>query len=83
MFQPRKGNLRNLRNPAKSVWNDMLDISDDVWPTLYKACFKCVSDTSIIWFHYKVMHRILDTRGYLKKVKILQTNLCSLCINSK
>ena len=46
---------------------------------LYKNCFKVISDMNIIWFQYKILFHILDTKGNLYKIKISDSNLCSFC----
>ena len=46
---------------------------------IFKACFKSVTDHSIIWFQYKILYNILDTREYLFKLKIKDSSICSFC----
>ena len=52
---------------------------NDFWRTIYKICFKSVPDNKYIWFQYKIINSILDTKYYLHKVKISECNKCQLC----
>ena len=49
------------------------------WAKVFKACFKSVVDNQIVWFQYKIIHDILDTKQYLCNVKLITDNMCSFC----
>jgi hypothetical protein len=45
----------------------------------FKVCFKVFKNTCIQWLQYRILYRILPVKYYLKKIKILDTDTCSLC----
>ena len=78
--------LLNKKNKSKlplceQKWSKELNISPDScdWFYLYKSCFKAVSEMNIIWFQYKILFQILDTKDYLCKVKLSNCNMCRFC----
>ena len=48
---------------------------------MYVNCLKITRDTKLQWFQYRLINRILPikTYMYLKKVGLLENDLCSLC----
>ena len=38
-----------------------------------------VVDDQIVWFQYKIIRDILDTKHYLYKVKLITDKMCSFC----
>ena len=62
-------------------WSEILGIHIEdakvFWAKVFKACFKSVVDNQIVWFQYKIIHDILDTKLYLYKVKLITDNMCS------
>ena len=70
----------------KTKWSQLIKVNinvkyetDFLWKQIFKACFKSVTDHSIIWFQYKILYNILDTREYLFKLKINDSSICSFC----
>ena len=61
---------------CKSIWTRKLGSTsnDKMWENIFSACHKSILDNHLIWFHYKIMHNILDSKYYLNKLKI-----CSFC----
>ena len=45
----------------------------------YKICFKVIKDNNIIWFQYRLIHRILGTCSLLHKMSIENDNKCHFC----
>ena len=33
----------------------------------------------VVWFHYRILFKILRTKDYLKKVKLFTDSVCGLC----
>ena len=68
---------------CKIKWNNEFDYlsQKDHWKVLYKICFQSLSDNSSVWFQYHILYMILGTNEYLNKLKISDSNLCSLCGN--
>ena len=79
-FYIRLNKKRGTRN-YKKKWTDYLNVTenDDMWRTIFKACFKVVQDNDLIWFQYRVIHRILGVRKYLYMIKESNSPLCRLC----
>ena len=46
---------------------------------IFRACHKTLLDNRLIWFQYKILFNILDTKDHLYKLKISDSNLCSFC----
>ena len=42
-------------------------------------CYNIIKDHKFIWFQYKLLNRILGTRGYLTKLKITEDPYCNFC----
>ena len=57
---------------CETKWSRDLDIPQETsdWLYLYKSCFKAMPEMSVIWFQYKILFQILDTKDYLYKVKL-------------
>lgn len=55
-----------------------LDINDSV-KDYFKVCFKTTTDTSIQLLQYRILHRILPTNYYLKKINVISYDVCTFC----
>ena len=66
---------------CKSIWTRKLSstLNDKMWENIFRACHKSILDNRLIWFQYKILYNILDTKYYLNKLKIIDSNLCSFC----
>ena len=64
-------------------WTGILKIDLDkiYWTTAHKICFHTICDNTLIWFQYRVIHRLLGTKQYLHKIHYTDSSLCSLCSN--
>ena len=51
------------------------DVNNEIWQNIFKTCMKSV----IVWFQYKIIFSLLNTKEYLYKIKISNSNLCRLC----
>ena len=69
--------LRNVKQNGKE--NLMFFLNDNIWHTGYKMCFKTIYDNSVIWFQWKIILGILVTKDFMFKMKIVESNPCSLC----
>ena len=49
------------------------------WKTANAHVLKITKDTNFIWFHYRLIHRILPTRKYLYYMKLTNSPLCNFC----
>ena len=48
----------------KAKWNENLDIGTDkcTWQQIFSVCFKTDQDNYLIWFQYRLIHRIWGTQ---------------------
>jgi exonuclease III len=46
---------------------------------VFKNCFMVSKDSKVQWLQYRILHRILPVKYYLKKIKILDDDICSFC----
>lgn len=62
-------------------WEDSFPgtLSADLWPLLYKLPFKTVRETKIQALQFKILHRILPCRKYLKAIRIVPDDSCPYC----
>ena len=50
-----------------------------MWKLIYKSCFQSVNDNTYKWFQYRIIHRIIGTKKYLKMIKQSDCDQCRLC----
>ena len=68
--------ILNCYKPSCIVkWNSQFQNLD------WKPIFNNTVDTSLQWFQFKVVHRILVTNYTLQKMKIRDDNKCTFCEN--
>ena len=74
-------NKQTLNLKYKSKWDRDLsnNISEEQWKLIFKACFKTVKDNFLVWFQYRIIHRILGTNKLLFEMKLKESPLCSFC----
>lgn len=65
----------------ETKWENELNLDvDRFWWKLHnRAIFKISTDVQIQWFQYRIVHRILTTNVFLKRIGIVQSDLCSFC----
>ena len=56
-----------------------LDLNRYFWQQKFRICFKTIQDPNLIWFQYRILHRILGTQSILYKMGISNTFTCLLC----
>jgi hypothetical protein len=49
------------------------------WTKYYVLPFKCLKDTTLIWFQYRLLHRILATNTFLYMINYSDSNKCTFC----
>ena len=74
-------NFNDNKIAIKEKWNNILDtdISRETWKLIFKICFKVVSDKNLIWFQYRIVHRILGTQKLRHLMNITDSSNCRLC----
>jgi hypothetical protein len=62
-------------------WENELNLNVDRcwWKIHNQIIFKTSKDVQMQWFQYRIVHRILSTNVFLKKIGIIQSDLCSFC----
>ena len=70
-----------MNNNWKLKWeNDLVLTLDSYdWKKINKVCFYSIRDNFLIWFQYKVLHRLTSTNLYLQKIKQSEIATCRLC----
>ena len=77
----QKKSVENNPNECQSKWSKLIlnDASSEEWGKIFSVCFETISDNEIIWFQYRILHKILGTKNMLFKMSITETNLCRNC----
>ena len=62
-------------------WSKVLpiDVLNLEWKKVFSICFDTVKDNDLIWFQYRILHKILGTKSLLFKMSIAETNNCRNC----
>ena len=71
---------KNEEKPtSQSKWENIYNIEDDTWNTIYCSPFRLNIGTKLQWFQTKINHRILPTRKFLHTIKYIQNPNCHFC----
>ena len=62
-----------------SKWNTVFENDPLDWKSIFTVCFKTTKESSLQWFQYRLIHRIIPVGSYLKKITIKPTDTCTLC----
>ena len=46
---------------------------------VFNVCFKTIIDSSVNWLQFRILHRILTVKYYLKKINITSSDSCTFC----
>ena len=65
----------------KKYADKSLNIDIYIWEKYYILPFKYLKDTTIIWFQYRLIHRILATNTFLHMIHYIDSNKCTFCTN--
>ena len=66
----------------ENKWEGSLEFENgDDWKILNSNIFRSTKDTKLIWFQYRIVHRIIATNKYLYRIKLRNDPLCSFCNN--
>ena len=78
-------NIRKVESIYKLKWNKDLTLNIDnlTWKIVLKQIFNTVKDNYLIWFPYRLIHRILGTKDILCKMSVENTNTYSICVSQK
>lgn len=68
---------------SQARWNDVFPVDTtnmkEYWATIYKAPYKSVRDTKLQAFSFRIVHRFLPCKRYLKNIRIRADDICSFC----
>lgn len=66
---------------AQPKWENSLpgELPPSSWPLLYKLPFKTIRETKMQAFQFKILHRILPCKSYLKAIHIVSDDTCPFC----
>ncbi|XP_053387493.1 uncharacterized protein LOC128551109 [Mercenaria mercenaria] len=86
-FKSTKGcsdfyNILNKNNDvptSKGKWDNTYNIENETWKEIYQSPFNLPVSSLLQWFQYRINHRILSTKSYLYKIKIIDSPLCTSC----
>lgn len=69
---------------AQPKWKDLFSdsLSSDSWPLLYRLPFKAVRETKMQALQFKILHRILPCRRYLKSIHVVPEDTCAFCLQT-
>lgn len=75
--------LKGKRSKPKAEikWEQNLGnaLSTEDWNTRYMMSFRATRETRLQSLQYKILHRTLPCRKYLKTIRVTETDSCSLC----
>ena len=75
---------KNNTNTAKEKWISINPIFSNInWKMIISLPFKITKDSSIQWFIFRLLSRILPLNHYLKTIGVRQNDLCNFCKTSK
>ena len=60
-------------------WDRLLPNDNRRWLNIFGWSFKCTNNGQLNVFQYKLIHNILPTNSFLKKIGISQTDICRFC----
>ena len=66
---------------VKNKWCDdlKLKLNENNWDEIFQTCFKTVTDNNLVWFQYKILHRILGTQRLLHQIGKSDSDSCLSC----
>ena len=75
----KSNKISTYKNRLK--WEKDLNLAIDLadWEEINNTPFSSQLGTKQIWFQYSIIHRILPLNDLLYKMKLKDTNICSLC----
>ena len=64
---------------AEKTLSEKFEIGEELWHKIYMLSSKCSIDTRTRVFQYKILNNILYLNKHLYKMKVVESQLCSLC----
>ena len=71
----------DLNENLYKKWTQKLNIPTEElqWSKIFKICSNTIADNNLVWFQYRIIHRILGTLSFRKKMNKSDSNSCRLC----
>ena len=67
---------------SQEKWHKEINIGPDEnisWKAVYELAFKCTKNSKVIVFDFKFLHRRLATNTFLKKLGLVDDEVCNFC----
>ena len=72
-------NENDTQPSCKVKWNNLFELEENEWKTIYKIPFKMTKNSKLQWFQYRLINNILATNSFLYKIKKIDTKMCTFC----
>ena len=65
-------------------WSQELNVNltRNTWQNIFLIPFKATTETKLREFQFKILHRIVATKKYLFRIKVIDSNTCTFCGNN-
>ena len=74
-------NKMNIEPLSQNYLKRVFGMTNDQCSNIFILPFNVTLDTKLRWFQYRVIHNILPTNAWLKKVGIIENEMCTFCHN--
>jgi hypothetical protein len=64
---------------SQNKWENLLNIKEVNWEFVYILSNDCTLDNILKMFQYKFLHRTILTNTFLYKCRLVETELCAFC----
>ena len=64
---------------SQNKWEKLLNINEVNWEFVYILSNDCSLDNTLKMFQYKLLHRTIPTNAFLYKCRLVETELCAFC----
>ena len=70
-----------VKPKSELKWEYDLNIQNDIawWENCNSILHYLTKDVKLLWFNYRILHRIISTNAYLYKIGIKESDKCSFC----
>ena len=81
LFQLRHNSMHTRPDIPSSIskWNDIYQIDDNDWSSIFRVPFTCSKDTYLQTFQFCILHRIFPCNKWLYTLKVIDSELCEHC----
>ena len=72
-------NYTSILPSSQIKWQIEFQVTNLNWKRMYRLPFLLTVESKYKWFQYRINNRILATNSFLKKINIVDSDLCSFC----